>query len=375
MNGGRREALESEWRHRATRAGRRIWAVRAGFAGMVLLLILLPLALALVAFFFENREAESASNIGLLFGGAEDMFRANQLKAQADIALILFVLALFSAILITAIVGLVAWTETLDFRLAVLRGRLKPLDPVPPSIEALLEALCTAMGIDRQRVIPRLASSRNCTPGVIQSRQRIHLLLPLGFLLLSDSDPECAKAMLAHEFGHVVQADTRLWRTAEAFTGAFRRIILPFLLFELAVTLLVSPFQLGNRPELNLPSLAQHAATLAMAASYMLLNLLISWTTCCFVLKARRNSEKLADMAGLIYGGEDAMVRVNEGALHPPPRERLYWVKEHVAGADPLPPFRADSSRVGWRVLASAVVLMLASSVAWAAMLALGAAQ
>ena len=82
MNGGRREALESEWRHRATRAGRRIWAVRAGFAGMVLLLILLPLALALVAFFFENREAESASNIGLLFGGAEDMFRANQLKAS-----------------------------------------------------------------------------------------------------------------------------------------------------------------------------------------------------------------------------------------------------------------------------------------------------
>lgn len=104
---------------------------------------------------------------------------------------------------------------------AVVRGR----------IWSKIEGVAGQMAISTDNV-SLFVSPRDLTaaPSVVEKREKIALVVPLGFLKVLDGDPNAAQAMLEHEMAHIQQKDTHLWALTSVYWGVWARLMFPFLI-------------------------------------------------------------------------------------------------------------------------------------------------
>jgi Zn-dependent protease with chaperone function len=97
----------------------------------------------------------------------------------------------------------------------------RPLDRSRvPSLRAMLDRLCSKMGIDPTRFDLRFLRNEARLPSMFWAGGRDYLLFPAGFVNEAERDPAAAEAILAHELGHIKQGDVGLWMTSLAYYPA-----------------------------------------------------------------------------------------------------------------------------------------------------------
>lgn len=230
----------------------------------------------------------------------------------------------------------------------VLRRRYQaePSHSVNREIEPLLEKLSARMRV-RWRLTLRLdLRNTSVSPSINVEGKEYYLIVPLGFLLFLRIDPDAARAVLAHELGHVVQDDVGQFRAINAYV---RGVILPLVRWGL----LLYPLWLAL-----VWGLADEKITivvLLVAALPLLIVNLALWR----LRVARRLSEAAADLtAALVVGREpiERAIRMLGGGfsdvfglfdVHPSVNERLQSLAaalDHVS----IPPLTGIR---GWLVL------------------------
>ena len=155
--------------------------------------------------------------------------------------------------------------------------------------------LAEKVGIDSSKITLWRSGSQAYCPSVIVQKGRINLVCPLGFIQLFQSDNGAATAMLAHEFGHVLQQDTRLWLRTEALARAIKTIIyinVAILLLRLAYYLLDGNFT------------AFFFGTIISIGIYDFYKFTIK-----YVLSARKRSEQSADLFAIATVSPDCLIR------------------------------------------------------------------
>jgi hypothetical protein len=344
------DSLASFYNTAIAEAGRSVWRIRLRFAITFAVVLILPLLVQFVFFMILYGEADSMRLLQTVLGGFDvQVFTAS---VEAAEALGIFLLTAVLSIVFLAVVFGATWYEIFSFRLAVRKGRLKPL---PPALAAPLEreiaTLCARTSMDRTRIVPWLVMSRSTAPSVIESQRKIHLIVPLGMAWLATHDPKACGAMIAHEFGHVLQTDTRLWRTAVAGAAVMRRIVLPLQLTTLVVGFVFMRLarpdgQFGRPHTYDSTDVFALSVGIVVAATYNLLGIALCWSAYRFVARVRLRSEKLADLAAIIYADAGALLRAvetqmasddqNHLAIHLPREERLAWIRKQIVGVQEL---------------------------------------
>lgn len=85
-----------------------------------------------------------------------------------------------------------------------------------PEMTREIKKLCQFMGIDPKNLKCLFDPRKSSSPAIAEiidpkNRQVIYLTLPRHVILLFNKSPEQFKSLIAHEFCHILQSDTRIW--------------------------------------------------------------------------------------------------------------------------------------------------------------------
>jgi len=117
-------------------------------------------------------------------------------------------------------------------------------EPLPPALRddlvGTMSDVIGCLGLPKEAIQFWITNypSADPAPGMSDRKGIIAIILPIAFFKLFHNDRPMARAMLAHELGHVGHADTRLWKLAQAFWGNVARFFLPWQILILLVMLL-----------------------------------------------------------------------------------------------------------------------------------------
>jgi len=136
-------------------------------------------------------------------------------------------------------------------------------------------------------------------------------------------DPEIAKAILAHELGHILQGDTRLWLASSAFIDVIFRGVNGILYYNLIIKIITTIAQcwttfsqanaFGYRSgDDAMDGLATIFFTGLAGIVFQLIIIRIVRIQRESLSRALIESEMLADMAAVIYSDGSALARALE---------------------------------------------------------------
>lgn len=80
--------------------------------------------------------------------------------------------------------------------------------------------------------------------GVFETDGIVSLFISLGFTKLLSADAKSAKSMILHEFGHVLNKDSKLWTLVNIFYSVHLKILLPAYLVVMAISISMGAFSL-----------------------------------------------------------------------------------------------------------------------------------
>ena len=206
--------------------------------------------------------------------------------------------AVVRAVQLTAIVYL-AFGHLRRFSRSALESRFTQvhLDQLPALREALTK--CTdKLGVDVSQLVVWSNRSKHVAPSVVTVKGVPQLLIPMGFLALLSRDTEAAEVMLAHELGHVVQQDSRLWIHAWLVSRLLLRILIPLDFVFLVLQLLLMTTALADQGA----SVNWVVALVACAFPVSVLLIVL------YALAARSKSELAADVAAAGCFGPERVI-------------------------------------------------------------------
>jgi hypothetical protein len=232
---------------------------------------------------------------------------------------------------------LLAWEKIHVFERMKTQGFIFPIaEDQGTHLNKMVKELASKMGIDFSMIVFWGTLSNNKYPSIEEDKAGfIHLLVPLHFLSLLEETEEESRAVLAHELGHVLQEDTKLYLFTDAYFTVIRDLLLPAVVVNFVVSIGLL-FVKGVASSLSSPQ---------FVVPYIIevcLNLFIIY----YLQKGfeelrttRRTSELLADTASVIYADGSALKAVLEclpdlgvenraAATHPGKYERI----EHIDG-------------------------------------------
>lgn len=188
----------------------------------------------------------------------------------------------------------------------------------------LVYNLFEEMNIDkRKNVNIFLSRSPTYFPSIEEHHNVIYLIIPMNFLSLVIKSKGEAKAILAHEFAHILQGDTNLWLQVSIYSKRTHRVYFPFFLL---FTLFLITTLLMNPVIVNFGTISQILFLCGITISSLYLR------KDCVI--GRNNSEKLADTASMIYTKPEDLISVlkkysinTKSIIHPPIEERIKHVK------------------------------------------------
>ncbi len=215
------------------------------------------------------------------------------------LSMLAFTMQISIAIALIQIAGIIAlfkyfgyWWSPFGIKRSIKKGYLWEIN-LHGSFK-ICQCVCDCISkMNIKKPIVLLASDHNIiSPSICQSNDLIYLVLPLGLVKMSSVKPDIARAMIAHEFGHVLQNDSKLWGIAHAFALRFRDIF-----YIIAIAIVV----------IGIIGRSFEPVVIFMFA------LMIATGICNRILELRRKSEELADVAAIVYaGGHNIYAAINE---------------------------------------------------------------
>ncbi len=121
-------------------------------------------------------------------------------------------------------------------------------------IKQLISDMASKMGIGVNSLsiyINRRAYSGG--PSIVEQKNRVILVVPLGFLKILNSKPELAQAMLEHEISHVNQKDSQLWSLATVFWNVMTKVMLPIMVIFFALYILFVTYMFSKMSKIYEP--------------------------------------------------------------------------------------------------------------------------
>jgi hypothetical protein len=217
-----------------------------------------------------------------------------------------------------------------------------------PEFTNLIRSLAQRMDIPYARITLWSAITKNKFPSVEEDKMgEIHLVIPISFLRFFEENPGQAEAVLAHEFGHVLQKDTHLFHIADAYFDVIRSIWLPTAYLNIVLKILI---MLWHIETVIMVMQTYMLLTCVVLGSFVFDVLVIRYMTKGFkdLRQSRRESEKLADIAACVFADASALNEVlssenNEVAaitgkndsVHPSKSERRKNIK-HILQSTPV---------------------------------------
>ena len=178
--------------------------------------------------------------------------------------------------------------------------------PLSQASISVLKPICDSIAerlrvYDREIHFLRPKSSNELSPSVVETRDnRILMVIPPNFLGYLQVKPASAKAMLAHEYGHIAQGDTNLWLSSSTFAEVAFDVYFPYYRNLLVAGIIAFIFAISA-------AISKQLTVLSISFFIFILGLQglfsIGWLYY-FVYRMRRfrrRSEELADLAAWIY--------------------------------------------------------------------------
>lgn len=233
-------------------------------------------------------------------------------------------------------------------RLAAMKNR--ELYRAPKSALAEIRAditqfASTLLAPSAKRMGLELWIARNCTlsPSVFYFRGCSCVCIPLGFVSLYRSNRSVARAMLAHEIGHIAQRDTDLWARVQVIGGTLYDSLIKLLKINIWAGIFSSVWS-WVRVLVEAPAALQ-MVSVALVINLFIGGLIIGIYLLLFVWakdvlrSARHQSEYLADMAAAVCVGRQSCceallscIDIEEPTFeHPSPVQRVTLVLETAA--------------------------------------------
>lgn len=323
---------------------RRLRTARLLLAGIVIVEIVLPIGIALLGWWIALQEMDAAqSPLSILYPSSANPFALDRARAQVLSALAVVLLVVVGKGSNALMVVVAAWSDLVSLRFAIRRKRLVAVGPsAAPLLHRIAAEVAAAMGLGGSSITIWLSLSPSFLPSVIE-RRGIHLLVPLGFLGMAESDEPSCRAILGHEFAHVVHRDTELWRRSQLLAWSIFRINLPIALFLLVVLQVLSGAVIMATATTGDGSLIGQAILLVVVGALVALPVLLEYGAYLTTIRARRCSEDAADLLSAIHGDPVSLAAairsyVADGAddaQHRSKGERVAWL-EALAGDGPL---------------------------------------
>ena len=179
--------------------------------------------------------------------------------------------------------------------------------------------LAKEMQIETDRITIWFDNVYDVTPSCTTRWGRVHLICPLGFINLFTSDFTSARAMLAHELGHVLQRDSSLWRVV----GAARycvAVLISLRAFEILIFIFGVLF-------LAAPSHNRYGDSWILSVVAYALLIAIQVGACKLITYSRKRSELGADIVAANVVTPLAVIDALKKHFPDPPKE--FWFKSH----------------------------------------------
>ena len=192
----------------------------------------------------------------------------------------------------------------------------------------LVKTLYEKMNIDKRKSFRIFLSKSNTYfPSIEEHHNSIYLITPMNFLSLVINNEGEAKAILAHEFGHVLQGDTNLWLQISNYTSGTHKIVFSFLV-SLIIFLIITVYL--NPPLITWGIIIQFILLFSTAFDCLRLKKDCLW--------CRKNSEKLADTAAIIYADPKDLISTLKkyslknsiSLIHPPLDVRINEIESKL---------------------------------------------
>jgi hypothetical protein len=206
----------------------------------------------------------------------------------------------------------------------------KSIEKTP--IYAQLTELCIIMNIDFSQLRIWKVISQQAYPSVEEDDSGIvHLVLPPNFFLLAQQEPSKSKAILAHELGHVLQADSKLFLITETYLSIINKIFIPLIVVGIAFRFYLILFS-------NMSN--ELAGNEWFYLGFLFDVVVISFLVDGFnkITQARKQSEFLADTAALLYTGNKSIVDIlknlkdrEKNSIHPDKQARLDHINKIIS--------------------------------------------
>lgn len=181
-------------------------------------------------------------------------------------------------------------------------------------IKEAVEQLATRMNIDPNRIRYWGILNRSKFPSIEENPQDsyyIELLIPVNFILLFTKNRKEGIAILAHELGHVLQDDTTLFLSTDAYFTVIRSILFPVAMAN--VVLQVIFLAVGCYTSNLMGRFFDSPGLMLLLLFAVVYNVaLYRYLTVGFekLRESRRVSEKLADTASTIFSDGNDLIAV-----------------------------------------------------------------
>ncbi|MFK8008403.1 MAG: M48 family metalloprotease [Saprospiraceae bacterium] len=211
-------------------------------------------------------------------------------------------------------------------------------------IDPIFWEIARDMEVDYSEVQFWRSNSKTYLPSIVEDEKLINVVLPMNFFLLCLKEPNEAKALIAHEFGHVIQKDTNYWLYVDFFANGLRKYLYPYmrvvLWFQgtiLSLNLLITITMGLNTNNFSEEAIVQVLVQLVAVLIIVRITNFLKGAPA-KVKACRLASEELADTASIIYSDGKSMIAVlNKYAqnsiddiLHPAKEERIKYMLNRI---------------------------------------------
>jgi hypothetical protein len=231
------------------------------------------------------------------------------------------------------LIYLLAWEKINSFEMMKNKGKIFEIgEGKARELKEMIIELAIKMNVDFRDILFWSTINKETFPSVeVDKFGKINLLLPLNFIHFFEQNKPEAKAILAHELGHVLQHDTKIYLETDSYFEVIRMILFPLGIFNLLIHLYLL-FASGN-----------YAKIAGSDPLIIITCIIFIWDITLIVYlyngfkilrEARRDSERLADTAAVLYADGSSLISVLErikndfvkhksNATHPDKMDRI----------------------------------------------------
>ena len=275
------------------------------FYGLVFLIIATFTAVQYVDYtqLVKSEKTHGLSRSGYLMVSRENLIE----KINLSLLEITILLCFFAATFFVYVLA----KETVDrFQIMKARNDVVAMDARDSGLMKIIETVAVKMNIPCERISVCKVLSRLPLPTIGEAGDKLYLLLiPPSFCTYARKHPQNAASVIAHEFGHVLQADTHLHLLYEVYFRIIKNIFLPVMVVGVFVQVYLFwkvDISLKTFPDIVLtflPSIFLFGITLYDFKS---------------LTRDHQQSELMADMAALIFLETGSLLNVLEEAKNCP---------------------------------------------------------